>query len=156
VSIGLVPAAPLPANAHTFSIAHTPLSDSIEARIRWKEDTKTPPNRYADGAAKVTRSGEYEDEAEKSSNDQRRLRPRPHLLTNASRGKLLKKELAKYNLTRRKDSKLCDAFVKGTTSKSVQEVTSASDQHHVHVQNQNEVSIRGLLQRVQHFSKRLL
>mmetsp|Transcript_19522 Transcript_19522/g.39149 ORF Transcript_19522/g.39149 Transcript_19522/m.39149 type:complete len:114 (+) Transcript_19522:1872-2213(+) len=78
--------------------------------------------------------------------------------TNASRGKLLKKELAKYNLTRRKDSKLCDAFVKGTTSKSVQEVTSASDQHHVHVQvqNQNEVSIRGLLQRVQHFSKRLL
>jgi hypothetical protein len=44
--------------------------------------------------------------------------------TNASRGKLLKKELAKYKLTRRKDSKLCDAFVKGTTSKSVEEVVT--------------------------------
>mmetsp|Transcript_19522 Transcript_19522/g.39150 ORF Transcript_19522/g.39150 Transcript_19522/m.39150 type:complete len:90 (+) Transcript_19522:1772-2041(+) len=61
-------------------LIHPDIPDSIEARIRWKEDTKTPPNRYADGAAKVTRSGEYEDEAEKSSNDQRRLRPRPHLL----------------------------------------------------------------------------
>jgi hypothetical protein len=43
-------------------------------------------------------------------------------VSNASRGKILKKELAKYNLTRRKDSQLCDAFVKGTTTKSVEEV----------------------------------
>lgn len=42
--------------------------------------------------------------------------------TNASRGKLLKKELAKYKLVKRKDSKLCTAFIKGTTSKTAEEV----------------------------------
>jgi len=42
---------------------------------------------------------------------------------NSSRGKLLSKELAKYCLERRKDSKLCEAFVKGVANKTAAEVS---------------------------------
>ncbi|KAK1745229.1 hypothetical protein QTG54_004520 [Skeletonema marinoi] len=83
--------------------------------------TRRQPNRYADEAAKITERS-MKTKQKKAAASSKKTASTTTSATNASRGKLLKKELAKYNLTRRKDSKLCDAFVKGTTNKSVEEV----------------------------------
>eukprot|EP00986_Skeletonema_menzelii_P011068 scaffold5585_cov153-Skeletonema_menzelii.AAC.6 len=79
-----------------------------------------PPSRYADEQADRTRTAERRGKVSTKSNTKKATAS----TTNAARGKLLTKELAKYNLTRRKDSKLCDAFVKGETTKSVEEVVA--------------------------------
>ena len=79
---------------------------------------RRPPSRYADEQASRTRT------AGRRAKASAKTKKATASTTNAARGKLLKKELAKYNLTRRKDSKLCDAFVKGTTTKSVEEVAT--------------------------------
>lgn len=78
--------------------------------------TRRPPERLADEQVEAEKKRRREKKAVASAAS------KTSSSTNASRGKLLKKELAKYNLTRRKDSTLCDAFVKGTTTKSVEEV----------------------------------
>lgn len=79
---------------------------------------RSPPNWYANEVGNTLGQRTKQKSAAASSTKAKKAS------TNASRGKLLKKELAKYNLTRRKDSLLCDAFVKGTTTKSVEEVAT--------------------------------